>query len=68
MTDGIDTDRLRCECGQVLCKDLDIRTGIDGDEIAVCANCGNCAPLPQEFPLDPSGDNPPAESGKLKGQ
>lgn len=60
--DGIDTDRLRCDCGQVLCRDLDIRTGIGGT-LVVCPNCGNCAPLPQEFSLDPSRDNPPACTG-----
>jgi hypothetical protein len=63
MIDGIDTDRLRCECGQVLCKDLDIRTGTDG-AIVVCPNCGNSARLEErepsigefeEFPLDQAG-------------
>jgi hypothetical protein len=46
--DGIDVTLLRCECGQVLSAELDVRADIAGNLLAVCPNCGNNAPLEKE--------------------
>ncbi len=72
--DGIDIDRLRCECGQDLCE-LDVRANAAG-EIIVCPNCGNCARLEEREPLSAAPpleflrqqDIAPGDPGKLKGQ
>jgi hypothetical protein len=48
LRDGMGASALRCECGQLLCPELDVRTDGDGNNLAVCPNCGNCARLDEQ--------------------